>query len=51
MDYREGDRVITPDGPGEIMDATGALLIVQLDSGGERFYAEIELEHGAKPIF
>lgn len=39
----KGQTVKTPDGWGEILDASSELIIVQLNGGGISFYSECEL--------
>jgi hypothetical protein len=48
---KKGDRVLTPDGFGIIIDDTSKLYIVQLEQGGIHFYAECELsDNGGRAV-
>jgi hypothetical protein len=42
-DFRVGDRVRTPDGPGNVVDSAGDEVAVRLDSGGEGAFDRSEL--------
>lgn len=42
--FLKGQRVITPDGEGEIVDAVGDQIEVKLDEGGTRTFAADDLE-------
>ena len=42
--FLKGQRVITPEGEGEVEDAIGDKIIVKLDSGHTQTFASDELE-------
>jgi hypothetical protein len=44
-DFRVGDRVRTPDGPGNVVDSAGDEVAVKLDRAGEKAFDRSELSN------